>query len=103
MKACHAAALALVGWYLMVPPGREFNAPFKYWLQQGSFDSAKECAAGKDAYSYHYHHMSTKEWNDWAAWYYEKYKQPLDRAILKIFQEGADHSLCIATDDPRLK
>ncbi len=55
MKIRHAAALALVGWYLMVPPpqtdpvnGLPNGAPnllarFRYWRNEGSFDTAKEC------------------------------------------------------------
>ena len=55
MNPRHAVALALVGWYLMVPPqlvvgGRvlsyDLNAPFSKWEQGGSFDSAEECNRG---------------------------------------------------------
>lgn len=50
----HAAAFALVGWYLMIPPGKEFMAPLGYWVQEVSFDTAKECASGQTAYSNEY-------------------------------------------------
>jgi hypothetical protein len=58
---CHAAALALVGWYLMVPPrvcppgvgpqnpfdsrpcGRDPNAPLNNWVVSDYFDSADDC------------------------------------------------------------
>ena len=56
MKVRHAAALALVGWFLMVPPqvcpknvfnqvpcGRDLNAPLNKWLSRGYFDSADDC------------------------------------------------------------
>ncbi len=47
MKPSHAAALALVGWYLMVPPrdGIVLNAiaPLRQWQIAGSYDSAVEC------------------------------------------------------------
>jgi hypothetical protein len=48
MNPIHAAALALVGWYLMMPfsmPDHEPNtsAPLSRWAHYSSFDSAKEC------------------------------------------------------------
>jgi hypothetical protein len=91
MKPRHAAALALVGWYLMVPPTTTVDAPpFKYWRQEASFDSAHECKVGRDAYINHYERMSEKDWNEWDAWFFNKYT-------------NAEHSLCAASDDPRLK
>jgi hypothetical protein len=56
MNLRHAAALALVSWYLMVPPwtaghdGRPIQplvadsyAPLSKWATEGSFDSAADC------------------------------------------------------------
>jgi hypothetical protein len=48
----HAAALALVGWYLMVPiPGNDpIPNPviiFSKWVNIGSFDSAERCEDGR--------------------------------------------------------
>ena len=50
------AALALLGWYLMVPPLNTYlNNPksFRGWNAQGSYDTARECesaaAQGKPA------------------------------------------------------
>jgi hypothetical protein len=49
MKPRHAAALALVGWYLMVPfpdaPGQtpNFRATLSQWNQMGAFDTAVAC------------------------------------------------------------
>jgi hypothetical protein len=103
MNPRHAAALALVGWYLMVPPAGDNTATLKYWLQEGSFDTAKECEAGQLAYRNHYDHMSERDWNTWDEWYSQKYKHHLDKAILGLFQDSADHSLCVSSDDPRLK
>ena len=48
MKPRHAAALALVGWYLMMPLKDHPEAPIKYWSQIGSYDSAKECEAERE-------------------------------------------------------
>jgi hypothetical protein len=46
----HAAALALLGWYLMVPPIHKSGILTRFWYGQladwsivNSFDSAKEC------------------------------------------------------------
>src|ERR1700675_3996937 len=49
MKPLHAAALALVGWYLMVPPVRGApgeileHAPLSQWDVYNQYDSKAEC------------------------------------------------------------
>jgi hypothetical protein len=51
MNPSHAAALALVGWYLMVPPPQDIagghfrSAPplDSEWKHQGTFDTEFEC------------------------------------------------------------
>ena len=47
MKPRHAAALALVGWYLMVPPvdGKsvDSDAPLSKWTVYATSDSARKC------------------------------------------------------------
>jgi hypothetical protein len=45
MKSCHPAALALVGWYLMVPPTKDANdidpsVPLPKWVVLRAFDTA---------------------------------------------------------------
>jgi len=85
-----AAALALVGWYLMMPPWGKLNAPLSEWVVYQSFDSAENCAAAR------------KVLVDYLA----NYK---GMAMTLITQSGGnlqfDGSVatCIATDDPRLK
>jgi hypothetical protein len=85
MKLRNAAALALVGWYLMMPPWYEgqkepdLSAPFMNWDIVASYDSAKDCMddlvkAQTDA---------------------KQRRTPLERR-----QFGMQ---CIATDDPRFK
>ena len=80
----HSAALALVGWYLMVPPREEgssklsLGVPISNWVHLDSFDSASECR--QTAYRAQ-----------------EQFKQDPERAV----QYAA--WMCIATDDPRLK
>ncbi len=78
-KLRHAAALALVGWYLMVPPiqnGKAVDVPISEWSHLDSFDSAREC---RDA-GYRYQDRQKAE------------NKPLPGAWE-----------CIASDDPRLK
>jgi hypothetical protein len=52
MNFQHAAALALVGWYLMTPPaapsgGYDNAAPLGKWFVYGGYDSAQECEGAK--------------------------------------------------------
>ena len=102
MKPRYAAALALVGWYLMLPPpgtnpfttGRWFekDAPLSTWYLEKSFDTAEDCDRARQ----------------------KKY----DEASSKIKVLAESHSIqasadaqilagdkfnrCIETDDPRL-
>jgi hypothetical protein len=51
MKLRHAAALALVGWYLLVPPVNgagsiASKAPIKHWTVLHWFGSEKACKEG---------------------------------------------------------
>lgn len=45
----HAAALALLGWYLLIPPSgadkklADTSAPFSWWNHNASYDTAKAC------------------------------------------------------------
>jgi hypothetical protein len=55
MDLRHAAALALVGWYLMMPPiGSDgkiyYNAPISQWHINSSYDKAAECEEGRTVY-----------------------------------------------------
>jgi hypothetical protein len=45
MKPRHAAALTLVGWYLMQPPRMDATVPLNQWLIRHRFDSIAECEA----------------------------------------------------------
>jgi len=90
MKVRHAAALALIGWYLMMLPWGKVNAPLSEWVAYQSFDSAEICSVAR------------KSLVD----YLGNYK---GMAMTLITQSGGnlqfDGSVatCIATDDPRLK
>ena len=103
MKLRHAAALALAGWYLMMPPvyrnGKDVDpdidiggthldetAPLSKWAIVASFDSAAECEknllAGRD--------LSVIPWEP---------NLKSHKAIKRLWEFAA----CIASDDPRLK
>jgi hypothetical protein len=94
MKVRHAAALALVGWYLMVPPLIEIegkrkpnlDAPISEWQQVDSFDSADACKQRLDD--------RLREMRD------STFSNPSDRPVA-IWQSQLGE--CIASDDPRLK
>jgi hypothetical protein len=112
MKARHATALALVGWYLMVPPSQSppaalatnidaINAykrmpqrlPISRWNIVESFDSADDCRA--------YALAASKE---------KEFVYPKSAKAIDLKAVAADYShyagvwgKCIATDDPRLK
>jgi hypothetical protein len=97
MKRAHAiaAALALVGWYLMVPPlyqqteGKwklDLHAAINEWQLVDSYDSADACKQGLSD------HLRVMRQGTFA--------NPAEKpdAIFQL-QTGQ----CIATDDPRLK
>ena len=89
-----ATALVLLGWYLMIPPydmARTPQAPpLSKWEISQSFDSAGECEELR-------HGWQTK----------------IDKAVhgdARLSKEitvgdvySYSHSLCVASDDPRLK
>ena len=107
MKLRHAAALALMGWYLMTPainpsPGQTGtpaevmrtghfyvvpDAPLSKWEIQGSFDTASDCEEAQTAL-------------------FKEGKR--DRGRFKsgswewAWANASLMALCIATDDPRL-
>lgn len=82
----HAAALALVGWYLIVAPPQAFK-DLKYyevllrdWRHKGTFDSEFEC---KQEISKGCHHFQNGEENG--------------------LEGPLCYAQCVASDDPRLK
>jgi hypothetical protein len=91
MKPRHAAALALVGWYLLCPPlsrdRRDWStvAPLSQWTIIKSFHSQNDC------------HIHTQE-------ALEEYRNQhfRDASALTPTPEYEAILRCIATDDPRL-
>jgi|HubBroStandDraft_2_1064218.scaffolds.fasta_scaffold17658_3 hypothetical protein len=89
MKPYNAAALALVGWYLMVPPRSDLDSYFVYqWFQVGSFDSASACEQGRRM-------MINRFMGDIQ-------KDPSNTAAIHGF-DAFYYSQCLAGDDPRLE
>ncbi len=96
MKPRHTAALALVGWYLLIPP--LVNAPYKVdteapltsWKVSQTFDTREEC--DKSLLAAH-----------------AKYK-PTATAPIGTIKKGTrafalqmTFTRCVSSDDPRLK
>ncbi len=90
MNLRHIAALALVGWYLMVPPivdGRAvISAPVSKWVVNTPFDSASECDKAQAILV-----LRAKRDLEKSVW--------KDTAVAVSFTQAQ----CIASDDPRLK
>ncbi len=89
MNCRHVAALALVGWYLLLPTNSP-KAPLSQWKQAQSFDTAADCEAYTNV-------TMTKIQN---GFYDSTIPDPGDLAIFKNLMVN---SLCVSTDDPRLK
>ena len=100
MKPRHAAALALVGWYLIAPPPRteggtdyDPKAPLSEWQMIGKFDTIEDCrkypAREPEIMRGFYARnkiSESGERNDKAAWNY----------LMALAQ-------CVSTNDPHLK
>jgi hypothetical protein len=115
MNLRHAAVLALVGWYLMVPPldskgDINYDAPISKWVTLASSDTiagCKQAIADEEAELKQNRSTPTERTNS-------KSKINSDPALLKrngeellqrltLYIELKSTANCIATDDPRLK
>jgi len=85
MKPRHVAALALVGWYLMIPhrPG-DHSEPFSQWYQSGEFDKEAEC---NELLEY-----------DRGVYHGNKSKRPTVQEQIRRLRYGQ----CVDANDPRL-
>jgi hypothetical protein len=96
MNLRHAAALALVGWYLMVPPASSawgnWSHPVNTWDVHGRFESKDECEKARQQYVSDPSHFP----------YSRALGDPVGR---KLLSEGKVPvpSECVSSDDPRLK
>ncbi len=110
MKPRHAAALALVGWYLMLAPqafdptgkplvGIDDRAPLSRWVIVESFENANECQTEVGTLQRAGIKLTKGAPDNAASQVFTKSEQ---RG--KWFVGYADLTAqCIATDDPRLK
>jgi hypothetical protein len=103
MKARHAAALALIGWYLMAPPlikgGHDTytvyrSAPLSEWIFEESFDSAVQCRQGI---------LDNISGNRNAAVLAGECAATPGTPCNTPLLDSAVLAKCIASDDPRLK
>jgi len=103
MQLRHGAALAIVAWYLMIPPIDADNrvdagAPLPQWRKSVSFDSARECAAAlQDAID---NPMTPSEYQQAAQATLNAKMHPLSKSEMTRRME---ESVCVSADDPRLK
>ena len=96
MNRRHVAALALVGWYLLMPfpksPKAKSSDPsLNSYVHLRSYDTAKECEKDKAASleeTRQPHYATPDEFKGWTVLQV--------RTMLEV-------SECIASDDPRLK
>jgi hypothetical protein len=99
MKPHHAAALALVGWYLMSPSltddglGVISSAPLSQWEILASFDAARDCEREKESRQnkavYVLRMLSSQK------------LLKSHHAPLNYIQDA--NGVCVSTDDPRLE
>ena len=101
MNLSRAAALALLGWYLMVPPiddinGVQYEAPLSKWSISHVFDSAAECESVENKWYARAEHI-------FAALDTKGKLSSADKNLpIKSVYE-MDGCRCIASDDSRLK
>ena len=110
MKPRHASALALVGWYLIVPPASDWKrfqaveevsgyfahlgpfypAPFEKWKKLGEFYSQANCESARQSILRRDGTIT---------------EQPMlpNGSMPSANQYQASHATCIASEDPRLK
>ena len=111
MKPRHAAALALIGWYLMVPPMcadhpvpawcRESTDPVGKWTIRDSFVTEAECKAKLSSWRGRTRQLLPCSGTDdlRACW---NSLSPLRQRISSDWEDAVSAE-CIAADDPRLK
>jgi hypothetical protein len=108
MKSRHAAALALVGWYLMMPPrggvsGDQFypNDPFSKSAGIGTDRLTGWRRFGKTEYASK--GECEVEHQGWKSIFPDPGNIPPERVTARIMVRGMAVLQCIASDDPRLK
>jgi hypothetical protein len=92
MKLRHAAALALTGWYLMIPPapGTKSVPPLSKWVRLHEFVTAAQC---EQAMEENQHPESGTLFISPSGKAYTPSDTDMEQPPMK----------CVASDDPRLK
>jgi hypothetical protein len=131
MNLRHAAALALVGWYLMLPPTKHpwsrdlwrwwtgssnpivkecnLDAPFLEWEESKEYESLSACQADQAKASA----RKRKELDEINKYMEEAASPPMTKNAKSAFEEiyrkseereieCAGYARCVASDDPRL-
>jgi hypothetical protein len=103
MKSCHAAALAIVVWYLITPnrlpnsTQHDVRAPLSQWTKVENYATKDQCESAK-ALSIQTLNHPTNLGLDVAA-----QARKIGPAGMSEIRQALIASKCIATDDPRLK
>jgi hypothetical protein len=102
MKFHHAVALALVGWYLMVPPTDDNaqilkNRPIYQWNELATFNSKAECTQAQKTYAQLF--TCTPE----MAEDINRRKPPELKSDCTTMPNLLLSGQCLSSDDPRLK
>jgi hypothetical protein len=108
MKLRLQSTIALVSWHLISPIGEPArprvlpkNTPLSQWRNLGNFDSADQCQKALRDLRASFEQDTRSEISVWRK---EKDKAHVDRALqAAATQAVAESSLCIASNDPRLK
>lgn len=109
MNFRHAAALTLVGWYLMVPPIKEKNvvadAALSEWKMAEGFDTARDCESARSSLVEKAKETASQAGSNLKASQGDKSNgQNLEVLQQLYFLEiVVPLQKCIASDDPRLK
>jgi hypothetical protein len=106
MKSHHAAVLALVGWYLMVPPAHTANGKvfvdsrysMRYWTRVvRTFDSATDCEEAREKTKKNVQDAEERMLESAA----ENDANPRGQDI-EAYEVGRQMK-CVSKDDPRIK
>ena len=89
MHNIRTAALALAGWYLMIPssglpPNVSYKQPLRKWQIVRSFDNAEDCQDSLDEF-------------------FEQSRQKKSVDMLEPAYRDFMFAECVASDDPRLR
>ena len=89
MRPYHAAALALLGWYLIIPsstlpPSVAYKEPLARWQIVRGFDTADPC-------------------EDFLNTFFEESREKQSLSMLEPAYRDYMFAKCVASDDPRFK